>query len=473
MVGGRSPTPRATASEQLGRAFEGSASVFELLRTVRSRRVGLGYRVDSGSVEHHPVTGRLMSQKAGPNRFVSAREPVPLSEVEEALIAWAACGPNGIIAWDVSLDGGFGQLVAVAGRTAPEPNNSLATDLLIVNDRGTFLYKPGSERSGPVEMEPADGRSRYDRVLEWYRRGTVRILDGRPDIDWAMRDPKAPHAPLNGPHQYNLNRPGSTWFLPITDVARLHNGLPDLLGTRHVCLIDDFRGGRPAGLERWIGDGRLERPVPLSAYEQDVFRNETYPAGCMVQNVRLAAEALGLGTWCLSGYDADLLFGARPELSPGLGFHVEPNNPKAPLATGRLKVFGIPGVKEATYVPSPRFPDAEALVRHWYDERYGPGGWAHEGDHNLLREGAGPWKPERIDGIVAHPSARLEDWAWEATTDYIRYCVGTYGQWPVTYNPMQAGFGVIVHHVDADFYDRHYREGYVTDRIRTHFAEWH
>jgi hypothetical protein len=124
-------------------------------------------------------------------------------------------------------------------------------------------------------------------------------------------------------------------------------------------------------------------------------------------------------------------------------------------------------------VPSPRFPNAEALVRHWHDERYGPGGWAHEGDHNLLREGAGPWKPERIDGIVAHPDARLEDWVWEATTAHVRYCVGTYGQWPVTYNPMQAGFGVIVHHVDADFYDRHYREGYVTDRIRTHFTEWH
>ena len=35
---------------------------------------------------------------------------------------------------------------------------------------------------------------RYDRVLEWYRKGTMQILDERPNIDYALRLPMAPHA---------------------------------------------------------------------------------------------------------------------------------------------------------------------------------------------------------------------------------------------------------------------------------------
>src|SRR2546427_10939979 len=98
--------------EWLRRAFVETPTIFEVLRTVRSRRIGRGYRIDSGAVDLHPVTKRPMLQEAGPNQFISRVRPAPLLEVEEALLAWAACGPNGIIAWDVSIDGGFNQRVA-------------------------------------------------------------------------------------------------------------------------------------------------------------------------------------------------------------------------------------------------------------------------------------------------------------------------------------------------------------------------
>ena len=38
-------------SEQLRKAFEEGPSAFELLRGMRTRRVGLGYRIDSGTTE--------------------------------------------------------------------------------------------------------------------------------------------------------------------------------------------------------------------------------------------------------------------------------------------------------------------------------------------------------------------------------------------------------------------------------------
>jgi hypothetical protein len=118
--------------------------VFTSLATVRSRRVGAGYRVDSGLTEQHPVSGREMSQDPGPQAFVSELPPQPLSEDEQALLAWAICGPNGVVAWEASVSGSFSQLVSLRGRTAPEPNNTLATDLLVIDDTGVQLYRPTS-----------------------------------------------------------------------------------------------------------------------------------------------------------------------------------------------------------------------------------------------------------------------------------------------------------------------------------------
>ena len=81
--------------ERLKWAFEQSQTFFKLLTTIRSRRVGRGYRIDSGTEPKHPVTGRTLKQAAGPMKFVSKKDPLPLTRLEEALLCWAACGPTG------------------------------------------------------------------------------------------------------------------------------------------------------------------------------------------------------------------------------------------------------------------------------------------------------------------------------------------------------------------------------------------
>ncbi|HEU5447757.1 MAG TPA: hypothetical protein VFW57_01995, partial [Acidimicrobiia bacterium] len=286
-------TGSGNQSEQLRKAFEEGPTAFELLRGMRTRRVGLGYRIDSGTTEKHPVTGREMTQMEGPMKFVSEKSPYSLSEVEEALLAWAACGLNGIAAWDISLDGGFHELNEIAGRTASAPGNSWAHDLLIINDDGAFIYNPGKNVTNTIEMA-VNGHAeagRYDKVIEWYRSGCTQILDERPDIDYMTRIPGAHNATLMGPYQYNINRPGTTWMIPITDAGKLNDAIINFHDAWHMYMIDEWNGGRPAGVEEWIGEGKLELPIPIAAEEQLIFQVEMYPAGIMVQNIKMGAEA--------------------------------------------------------------------------------------------------------------------------------------------------------------------------------------
>lgn len=455
--------------ERLKWAFEQSSTFFNLLTTIRSRRVGRGYRIDSGTEIRHPVTGRPMKQAAGPMKFVSKKEPKPLTRLEEALICWAACGPNGLVAWDISMEGGFHELTWIAGRTAPAAGNSRATDLLVINDSGAYIYKPSAERSGPIEIQ---SEADYDKVLRWYGEGLVQILDERPDIDYALRVPSAPNAVLMGPYQFNVNMPGSTWIIPLTDAAWLNSALINFMDFWHYYMIDEWNGGRPAGLEKWIREGMLELPVTIAGEEQLIFQVEQYPTGAIVQNMRLACEAMGLGAWVFCGFNPDVLMGAMPELTRGLGFQIEAPNPRAPISTGQLKIFGIEGVKEATYVPSPRYKNAEQLVKAWYDEKYGKGGTLHRGEDNYLRRTAAPWKRDTAEAIIEHPRVRPPDWVAEALIAYIDYCVKNFGQWPVTYNPMQAHFGAVIHNIDEEFYDTYYRQGYINDRIRNRSRIW-
>jgi hypothetical protein len=464
------PTPTAEQYRQLKHYFEGTRTLPQLLATLRSRRVGLGYSIESGEAETRGATGRTLQQQRGPLAFVSEHPTLPLSEVEEAIVAWSACGPNGLAHWDIAVHGGFHELVHIAGRTAAGPGNSFATDLLVIKDQGAFLYNPGTERERMVEIQ---GEDDYHKVLDWYRRGMHQILDHRPDIDWGLRAPGAPNASLFGPYQFNVNREGTTWFIPITDIGWLYfSVMLNLFDAWHLYFTDD-QTGEPAGVGEWVGEGKLEFPITIGQIEQFIFQVETYPPGSIVQNMRLAAEAMGLGNWIFCGFFDDILMGAFPDLARGLEFRAEPLNERAPLASGALKIFGMEGVKEATYVPSPRYRDGRAVMQAMMEEKYGQGRTMSKGEDNWMLTHNGPFKADTVREIVNHPIVQVSDWAVEAAAAYVDYCVERYGQCPVTFNPMQCNFGAVIHHVDPAFYERYYDGSSVTPTIRQHMEAWH
>ena len=96
-----------------------------------------------------------------------------------------------------------------------------------------------------------------------------------------------------------------------------------------------------------------------------------------------------------------------------------------------------------------------------------------KGDDNWMLQQKGPWSADIVKSIVNSDAVQISDWAVEAVTAYVDYCVEHYGQSPVYYNPLQCNFGAVIHHVDTAFYEQYYDGSSVTADIRGHMDHWH
>jgi hypothetical protein len=104
----------------------------------------------------------------------------------------------------------------------------------------------------------------------------------------------------------------------------------------------------------------------------------------------------------------------------------------------------------------------DAAVDHVLDLRYGASGIWTEPGRTL------PWRAD-LRPDVPRPGAE----AIACTKAWCRYVWNAYGRFPATIDPMLMTVWYQAHHLDVDFYDRHYRREAVPDHVRTHMAEWH
>src|SRR5579864_8740983 len=146
-----------------------SATLFEVLLSRRSRRVGLG-----------------MSIPAGPFRFTSQHAPVPLTEDEEAALAFAACGVTGYALADLSYGAGEGgsMLAGRLGRTVASPDAVNAVSVLITNDRGTWLLKRPQDFAATEFLELVR-LAQNGSLTDLYRRTRIQLSAKRtaPPLD--------------------------------------------------------------------------------------------------------------------------------------------------------------------------------------------------------------------------------------------------------------------------------------------------
>jgi len=431
--------------QRLKHAFERTPTLFQLLSTARSRRVGLGYSLESGRPETHGVTGRKLDSRHGPLNFSSARPPEPLSELETALLCWAACGPNGLVAGDIAATHDLGALMTFAGRTIPAAANDWCVDLIFTNDEGTFLYRPTQVRSKIVEIE---SEADYPKVIQWFREGVVQISPKRLDLDWTI----SPGRPM-GVWQYNLNRPGSTWFLPVADIAKGMINLYFSVFEHMQWLITDDETGQPCGLAEWARPGRLELPITQRTYEETMLHMADYQQAMLIQNLRLAAEALGLGCWIFGGFCEDLVLGGFRPLAKGLRFRYK-------TIDGRRNYLGLPEVLEGFGLPSPWNKSVDELVaRVLTAKKQALAQLPYQGEV----------KPEVLKVLEDSPA----DWCIQAVKTVLQYLLDKYKKFPVHYSTFHSNLHAQVHHLDPDFYDRYLKPGYLTPRHRRHFDDWH
>lgn len=437
---------RTAERRRLKLAFEGTPTFFQLLATARTRRVGLGYAVEPGGEETHGVTGRRLASRAGPLAYVSGARPEPLTELETALLCWAACGPTGLVTGDIGVTNDLGVLMGFAGRTVPSAGNDWAVDLIFTNDDGTFLYRPSFCPSKTVEIESEDD---YSKVLEWFREGLVRLSDRRLDVDWSI----TPGRPM-GVWQYNLNRPGSTWFIPVVDVGKSMVNLYFSVFEHMQWLITDEATGEPCGLEPWARPGYLEVPITQRTYEEVMVHMADYQHGMVIQNIRLAAEALGLGCWIFGGFCEEIVLGGFRPLAKGLRF-------KYKVVDGKRNYVGLPGHLEGFGLPAPWHETPERLVERVLALR----------EQRLA--GTLPYSPA-VEGAVREAlKARPPQWCVEATKAVINYLYSRYGRFPVYYSTYHSNFHAQVHHVDVEFYETRLKPGYLTRQHKHHFRLWH
>ena len=435
---------------------EATRTLLEILRGRRSRRFGLGMKMASGPLAYR-------SRHAG----------IPLTEEEEAVLAFAACGITGYALADLMYERGQGGTIMsrLLGRTIPSGDAAHTVALIVMNRDATYYVKrPQDFASGEIaELARLAQQGRY---LDLYRRSRVKIRDGRatPSLD--------PIFNINC-NLWSLYDPAATYFLPVNELTWIYlNGLLEIFNeTTNVFVVDERAGFRPAGLKRFArsrgghlcDDPREGRVITIAQLEAFVTEFVSVEQGMMLQNIALMVQAMGLGGfphWAAHPFGWFQALGFRMgEMSTsrylGMGHILSAlarllgRDRPVPLVLG-LEHDGVPLLSPMC---PPYYPSMEAAVRAFVDNKFGPQG--------IFRGGAthSAW---RDPAAVANASQAPSQANLEATIAYCEYVHGRYGRFPAYAPPMRTVLGFQVNHLDVEFYDRFYDSSSLTEAQRQH-----
>lgn len=452
-----------------GREALAGYPLIEALTMRRSRRFALGDRLVAGALSYE-----------------SPSPAVPLSLDEEAVLAFAGAGVTGHVtaelpyAPEAGPETGGGQvMVSLIGRTFSSADAAATSALFITADDGTFAMRRPQDFARD-EIDDLAALARAGEFTRIYERSRVRISDRRTEIPREV--PFTP--PFN---KWSTNLPGSTYFVPVTDVTALYlTILFAALGEEFAYFFHDDRDWltAAAGIARFgrskgghllddVHDGRVGTIDEIETYLLELCAIEQ---GLMIQNIALATEALGLG-----GFPH---YGAHRFAWPkALGFRMVPRTFAQVLHKGFLGTLLMRLLNKNVVIPQaiglehdgqailkpyapPWYPTMANAVRAFVDAKFAPG-------TGIFRDPApasSAWRdPAAVQGsIPPYSEANIQ-----AVIAYCEYVVRKYGQFPGNYGPIRTVMAFQAHHVDTTFYDRFYREPMYTRMQANHFANWH
>jgi hypothetical protein len=411
--------------------------LFEALYGRRSRRFGLGFEIAEG-----------------PFRYKSKRAPLPLSELEEALLVAAGVGVTGAPLWDTSRPAAFR---TGPGRTYATTSRGRRTALFLSNDHGVSVIDP----AGAAALEVREVKAPQDRarILKVYREHRREL--GRERLDIPRRVP-----PLFAHNHWASNMPGATLFMPVVDVSQsmiaLLSQLVDGELGRFVksqgggmYVVDDRHGFRPAGTEKWARTGFLdkEKVLPLSLLERQACYFMFSEPATICHNIALAAEAVGLGSWMHCGF-------MSAEVLRALSFTAVETAAGPALANP----VGLTGVFEG-FCP-PYFPTMDAAVDAVLSRMSRRGA-----DAIPKFQGAAPYR--MVDEDYYKETVEVSDEGIACIKSVCNYIHDTYGRFPSSVDTMHLMWFMQVVHLDPDFYEMFFHDDACGHNHRTHMETWH
>jgi hypothetical protein len=379
-----------------------------------------------------PQGGKVLSRRGGLS-YTSTETPVPLSDSELAQLCFAATGITGVSVEEIRHLLGH---LTVIGRTAASPCAALTIHLFFTNDEGVYYYKADkTQEIIPSQRARTDTLKDSQRIMDDYQRNTIKLKAGRLDI---------PREAIGPAFESMVNLPGTLLFIPVADTTREYINLLFTGLAQFRWQLWDEVTDQPAGVDKWITSGFLDGPrMTIAEYDNILPWLCSLEAGMAMQNVSLAATAMGLGSFMM--HTIDLLAIMR-----ALDMRFEDKKAGEPYPQAGINPVGIDGVLEG-YCPPYR--TIEKAVAEIADMKWGAAGIYGEEGYNLPR-------PKMYEQIV------------EITQAYCRYVYETYGRLPKYRDAMFVPILAQIHHLDIGYYEKYFPE-YLGDADRAHMLRWH
>lgn len=427
---------------------------------------------------------RGASLNGGGLAYEGHQAPLPLTQLEESLLAFAAAGISGFSLADVPYDsgklheaGGGNILATLTGRTVASADAIHGTSLVVINDDGTYLLR--RPQDFPLrEMDKLRQMAVDQRFIEVYERMRVRIRSGRTSISREV--------PFVFPfNKWSTNLPGTTYFLPVGDLTGMYiNLILSAFDEQALFFVDERNMFRPAGLAKFAKSkgGRLHddlkdnRVVPILNIEVVACEFLMAEQSAMLHNLGLMEQAMGLGGW------THFSSGSEVAWLQALGFRMSSQRVSQLIHAGVLKKALLRLVNQDKAIPyplgltvddvdlikpfcPPYYKSMEAAVLAWLELK----------EQNILQaplEASFPatWKTP-VDVQAKIP--KVSDDCIAATIAYCDYVYKTYGRFPAYFGPVRTTLAHQAHHLDLSFYDKFYQPGAYTDTQARHVEQWH
>ena len=403
----------------------------------RSRRFGLG-----------------MEFPPGPMAFKSRHEPVALTRHEQDLLVAAAAGVSGWnfgIPYSPSTENAHSNYaVRLTGRTFPTGAGIGTPELFYTDDDGVYLTNLRDKP--PAGNQEVSSPEDFQKALEVCRQNSLTVSDHRLTV------PR--ESSFIAEHNlWSANFPGSTLFMPVTDMGEYFIGMLAMLVQNGNVVYDNLTGRVAGDMAPFIRSGLVQdnKRAALSMLEQTALTGMAASLAIMGQNIMLMIQAMGLGGWLYTGIDSYGLMGAAAEDGvPGLGFRFQRDSRW--IAPNPI---GLDGYYES--VCPPYNPDMRSAVAKVVERKFGK-----DGTYNP--ELPGPFRDNKlVKGSVQSHSEEMVDCLGEIC----QYIYDTHGKFPATVPTIFMHAVIQAQHIDTEFYDAHYGPGAYLDTQANHMADWH